>query len=358
MYDLTPLEKKEAELEENLTRKNLEWIEEVELVRQIDDLKRGVYGDNSSGQSLKGGWTQEQTASMLGKSTPMVSRQIKLAKVMEARPDLKAVVKNMPWTVADRVIKAKLEAEELERRDKAGQLSIDSRLYCGQAQKLILDVESNSIDLLLTDPPFGIPHISDNQGKDCGEGRSYTLTTKEADNLTEAEVGSLMRELIPELARVLKPGAHFYIFFAFECYCTLMKELSKVFEVNPVPLIWDKTQTTSPFLGYDYAPCSEPILFGRKLAKDRKRLSGAASTIIKSKPIYATKKAHPFEKPSELLEFLIKQSSNVGDLVFDPFAGSGSTLIAGSRLRRNVLGFELDEGHWRSAQSRLTKSIG
>lgn len=62
---------------------------------------------------------------------------------------------------------------------------------------------------------------------------------------------------------------------------------------------------------------------------------------------------HPTEKPVALMELLIKQSSNAGDIVLDPFAGSGSTLIAAKRCERRYIGFEIDPEYYQMAQKRL-----
>lgn len=64
-------------------------------------------------------------------------------------------------------------------------------------------------------------------------------------------------------------------------------------------------------------------------------------------------KLHPTEKPTELLKFYINNSSNVGDLICDPFAGSGSTLLAAKELDRKYIGYEIDEIYYKIADDRL-----
>ena len=61
---------------------------------------------------------------------------------------------------------------------------------------------------------------------------------------------------------------------------------------------------------------------------------------------------HPHQKPVDLLEFLIRQSTREGDLVLDPFAGSGSTLIAAINLNRGALGIEIDPKCAKLAENR------
>ncbi len=71
---------------------------------------------------------------------------------------------------------------------------------------------------------------------------------------------------------------------------------------------------------------------------------------------YAEKRYHPTQKPIKLIKRLVYASSNKGDIVLDPFAGSGSTPIAAAKLGRNYLGFELDENYYDIALRRIDES--
>lgn len=68
---------------------------------------------------------------------------------------------------------------------------------------------------------------------------------------------------------------------------------------------------------------------------------------------YTGNRLHPTQKPVEALRPLIECFTQAGDLVFDPFLGSGSTLVAAAQLGREWLGIELDEAHHRTARERL-----
>ena len=67
---------------------------------------------------------------------------------------------------------------------------------------------------------------------------------------------------------------------------------------------------------------------------------------------------HPTEKNHKLLAELIKDNSNLGDLVFDPCAGSGSTLLVANQLGRKILGCELDKTFYQKARKRLEAEVG
>lgn len=67
---------------------------------------------------------------------------------------------------------------------------------------------------------------------------------------------------------------------------------------------------------------------------------------------------HPTEKPLALIELIVAVSSNAGDLVVDPFMGSGTTAVACQRLGRNFLGFEIKPEYIKMAEERLNRDVG
>lgn len=99
----------------------------------------------------------------------------------------------------------------------------------------------------------------------------------------------------------------------------------------------------------------EYILFLRKGNAKYINNIGQSKTVHRFNNITG-KKAHPTEKPVDLLEFYIKNSSNVGDVVLDPFMGSGSTGVACINTKRNFIGIELDEKYFNIAKERIDKS--
>lgn len=344
------------ELTENISRDDLEWPERCELLRQIDELKREEKGSVLQGSGEGDGWKGDDLAEMTGASRSQVYRQVKFAKDLKARPDIAEKVTHLPMNVAMRQFEQIEEGERVKRLAESGQITLVGDLKLGAAEDLIREVPDESVDLLLTDPPFGIGSLMDGGG---GEGatQSYKKVLGEEDDGNPDYVKALMRVLAPEFKRVLKPKAHLYIFFCNEMYGALMEILSRHFIMEPVPIIWDKGRTTRPFTGYSYASSYEPVLFGHKDPRER-RLIEACRDIVTVKVVPSAKKVHPFEKPFELLEYFIKQSTNVGDTVLDPFAGSGSTLVTAKKLGRGAIGFEKSEKNFQAAQSRLMELTG
>jgi ParB/RepB/Spo0J family partition protein len=353
---VTELDRKEIELEENIRRDDLEWSESVELLRQIDEIKRQVYGSRMPGKTDGKGWTVQNLADLAGKSTAEVSRSVTLAKLMIARPDIKERIKNLPMSAAIKVAQQIQDAEDMKRKVDSGLFELSHDLQLGDARTLIKDLPNESIDLLLTDMPYGIQTLDDEVGGSSpamSKGAYYTQVMKPADNLNEEECVKLMSELSPELFRVLKPGRHIYIFLSVDIFQFVRQVLTKTgFIIDPCPIIWYKGHATTPFKGYYYSRCYEIILFGHKPPQSR-RLNEAKENVIKSKPCDIKSKVHPFQKPRGLLWLLVNQSTYIGETVLDIFAGSGQTLVACRNIGRKCIGFELNEEHFMKAQAML-----
>lgn len=101
-----------------------------------------------------------------------------------------------------------------------------------------------------------------------------------------------------------------------------------------------------------YMKNCEYVLFLRKGKAKWINDIGGSKTVHQFNNIIGNK-THPCEKPVDLLKFYIANSSNEGDVVFDPFSGTGSTLVASKELGRNYLGYEIDEEYYSIAKKRL-----
>lgn len=92
--DLDPMKLRIAELEENLRRKDLAWVEEVKAKAELDRMLRSIYGEQKPGRPQKNSlesnklWDQQKTAELLSESQPLVSQDIQLAEWLEKRPEL------------------------------------------------------------------------------------------------------------------------------------------------------------------------------------------------------------------------------------------------------------------------------
>jgi len=344
---LDDLQAKEIELEENVKRKDIDWEEQCEALRQIHELKQKIYGKATR---TKKGWGIEDTAKLVGASIGVVSQDINLAKNLKDHPELKKKVKRLNKSSARKLVEQELEAVGIRRLMKKQGIIIDfnfENLPCEVGLKT--RIPDNSIHCLITDPPFALDKISNvsngaSRSKKADSGLHYNLTSTNVGN--EATMQKTYETIIPELKRVMVDGAHFYIFFGFGWYFRLVTMLRENgFVVDDQPIIWDKMRTSIPSRGCHYMSRYEGILFGYRPPQKRILLKPTPN-ILQIPTINPQTKIHPLQKPFDLLKILIENSTSPGEMVLDCFAGSGSTLLAAKKLQRSSRGFEIDEGNY------------
>ena len=219
-------------------------------------------------------------------------------------------------------------------------------LTLGDAFELVKQVPSGSVDLILTDPPydscFSAVGIGDRSNGFCRIGGAVG--------------GAPSFDILPvleELPRICTPfNAYFFASRGqVPTYLEFAKEKGYRFDIlmwaksNPIPLV------NGTFIGGEYVVVlrERGAIFNTGLPRDN-YLRYYLSYRVKSKS------GHPTEKPRELLERFVRVSSNVGDLVFDPFSGSGSTGAVALREGRKFLGIELDPGYHAGAVKRLIRA--
>ncbi len=359
-YNIDDISKKEIELEENLHRQELHWGERCEALRQLDNLKRKKYGDAAArpdGKKGGGVWGIKETAQAVGRSAGAVSQDIQLAKALKKNPELAKTLMKLPKHAARKKIEQDNRARRLATQIANSELIIDSSLRHGSCTDLIKELEDGSVHMILTDPPFAVDKIiSVAEGSKTGKGfggTTYNLTKTHVG--IEDEMTKVYDILIPELYRVMAPGGHIYMFFGHTWYHRLYTMLSAAgFEMYDMPIIWDKMQASMIPKDSNYMASYEAIMFGYKPPLTR-LLRKPTRNIISEKAIPGGNRLHPLEKPTNLLQLLIENSTSPGEVVLDCFAGSASTLRSAVMLSRRAIGFELDEGNYLRAQEQLSK---
>jgi site-specific DNA-methyltransferase (adenine-specific) len=211
-------------------------------------------------------------------------------------------------------------------------------------------IANNSIDLVVTDPPYKTITGGDSDGANSERPKGMLGGNRK---LFKHQNNIKISDWIPELYRVLKEGTHCYIFTNVLNLNEMLNESQKAgFKLHNL-LVWEKNNCTpSQF----YMKNCEYVLFLRKGKAKWVNNIGGSKTVHKFNNIIG-KKLHPTEKPVELLKYYILNSSNTNDLVFDPFIGSGSLAQACIEADRNFLGFEIDEEYYNIATNRINKII-
>lgn len=155
-------------------------------------------------------------------------------------------------------------------------------------------------------------------------------------------------EWLPDIYRVLKKGTHCYIMINSRNLCELQTEAERVGFVFQNLLVWNKGNATP---NRYYMQALEFILMLSK--RPARNINDMGAKNLLTVPNIVGKKAHPTEKPVALMAEMIRNSTNAGDIVLDPFAGAGATLLAAQRLGRHYIGFEIDPQYYTIAHHRL-----
>ena len=208
------------------------------------------------------------------------------------------------------------------------------------------NLPDNSIDLCITDPPYKTITGGDSNGANSERPKGMLKGNRKLFKHQQLKISDWMSEIF----RVLKPKSHCYIFTNVLNLAEMLNVSEQVgFKLHNL-LVWEKNNCTpSQF----YMKNCEYILFLRKEKAKWINDIGGSKTVHKYNNIIGNKK-HPTEKPVDLLDFYLKNSSQEGDVVLDPFCGSGSTLVSAKNNNRNYIGYEIDSEYSDIANERLS----
>lgn len=243
------------------------------------------------------------------------------------------------------------------------------QLYCGDCLEVMRQLPDNSIDAVITDPPYG---HNNNKG-DLIARREVALGAGDYDAERDdrplandgPEANAIFRALLPEVVRVLNPGCCF-------CCCGGGGGPDPQFArwslwIDDTPgldfkqmVVWDKGPIG---MGWHYRSSYETVLVaqrqGAKCAwfDDSHRIEN----IIRPgdygiRKIIPSKDQHPTQKPVELAAHFIRLHTRPGDTVLDPFMGSGTTGVACVRTGRNFIGIEIDPAYYAIAEKRIAEA--
>lgn len=212
----------------------------------------------------------------------------------------------------------------------------------GDCRTILPQMPAESVDLVVADPPYG---------KDYQSHRTKTRRPKiESDGVLEKAV-ALLNDVAPELYRVLKADAHCYVFSAGEYDLYFMTPFTAAGFTVSERLVWLRGRTMGDTTGQSYVSAYETVWW---FTKGNRKLNGHPANVIKIPK--SSRELHPTQKNIYGLSELIINSSQAGEVVLDPFAGSGS-VGAACRLcpdeARKVILIEKDPGNVAIIRERM-----
>lgn len=390
--------RKELELEENIKRKDLNWPEEVRAVRDLFRLRQAKYG--GAERSSRGGglvdqvlddktyYSLEDLSEELDKAKGGVHFSIKLADALDELPEIeREATKKAAWTrymswremklreeIAKRgaaAIAAKEAAEggpdirETEPEARAGDIGTVRQpirkatwkgkgiLYHADCRDVLRILPAESVDAIVTDPPFGLGMHT------AGSGVAGKRLAESQGHMYDDDphmIMDMLDEAFGYAARVLKPDGHMYCFFHMTRYEVVYVMLRKHFgSCNPVPIVWIKNTPGIGDPNKDWVYAYEPCFFLSR--GDRSLVKPQAFNWIKYDTIPPSQKIHPTQKPAALLRHIIQASCVNGEVVLDPFSGSGSTLVGAHQSGCRFIGIEREEPFYRAACENIAEAL-
>ena len=213
---------------------------------------------------------------------------------------------------------------------------------CLEGMKRISD---NSIDLIVTDPPYLINYKT---GYRKDKEHRFNEVILNDDN------EDLIKDYIKECYRILKDDSAMYMFCSSHKVDVFKVELEKYFTIKNM-IIWVKNNHTAGDLESAFGRKYE-ILF--LVNKGRMVFKGERLTDVWEFPrVSGDSQLHQNQKPIELIEQCIEKHSDEHAIVFDGFMGSGTTAAAALNTNRQYIGFELDEYYYKVAMKRLKNHV-
>ena len=233
-----------------------------------------------------------------------------------------------------------------------------NRFIVGDAIEEMQAIPTGFVDLVATDPPY-------NLGKDYGNNIDYK-EWHEYELFTE--------KWLTEAVRVLKPSGSIYVFMGVRFISKLFSSMIDKGLLFNGWITWHYTQGMGRKVGF--SPRHEDILYftksnsftfnlddirvPQKYFRERNNMKGANpgdvwqfSHVHYSNP---ERQPHPTQKPSAVMERIIKASSNKGDIVLDPFVGSGTTCVVANALERKWIGIDTNPEYIKMSEKRVSNT--
>lgn len=232
---------------------------------------------------------------------------------------------------------------------KIGAFFID-RVYCGDSLVLMKKIPEDSIDLIITDPPFAI----DFKAKRSNYHRKSSNVLEGYNEIPKEKYLPFTLNWMKEAYRILKKTGSMYVFSGWTNLKDILIGLDETGFITINHLIW-KYQF-GVFTRRKFVTSHYHILFVVKNKRKYKfhKIEHYPEDVLVVKREYWTGKIKtPTKLPVELVKKLILYSSDRGDVIFDPFLGSGTVAVAAKMLGRHYLGFEIVKEYCDLARKRL-----
>lgn len=223
------------------------------------------------------------------------------------------------------------------------------------SRDIIKRIPDNSIDFILTDPPYNLGQHSTG---------NIPLPGRTAMNNDVADWDMIdfnPEEWADEFIRILKPTGNLFIFTSYNQLGRWYNCLDHKFDTSNF-MIWHKTNPAPKIYKAGFLNSCEMIFtcWNKKHTWNfisQAEMHNFIESTICMKPERLSSPKHPAQKPVSILKKMIQIASNENDIIFDPFMGVGSTGVAALDLNRRFIGVELNEDYFKAAKKRIDNSL-
>lgn len=220
-----------------------------------------------------------------------------------------------------------------------------NRIYNMDCLEGMKQIDDESIDLIVTDPPYLINYKT---GRRQDKDHKFCSVIQNDDN------PELISNYIKECYRIMKNNTAMYMFCNSDKVDFFKQELEKYFTIKNL-IIWVKDNHTAGDLEAQFGKQYEMIFL---VNKGRKLFNGERITDVwQYRRVSSENQLHQNQKPLTIIKRAIEKHSNKGNIIFDGFMGSATTAIACIDLKRNYIGFEIDKQEFDTAQKRIADRL-
>jgi len=213
-------------------------------------------------------------------------------------------------------------------------------LYHGDSVEILSELPADQFDLVVTDPPYGVKYVGG-------------CPTNVREKLAGDEDAGLYWAVLPQIFRSMKDGAALYLFYAESQVVSVRQATTDSGFTIRTNLVWVKNQAQMGRWSAQYKHRHEPIIYAFKAGHPPNWYGPTNEETIWQVKRSARNEYHSTQKPVALIARAIVNSSKIGDVVLDAFAGSGSCGVACKQLKRRCVLIELNEGYCEKIAKRL-----
>jgi site-specific DNA-methyltransferase (adenine-specific)/modification methylase len=237
-------------------------------------------------------------------------------------------------------------------------MKVFHKTFLGDCLDIMKTIEPESIDLILTDPPYNVSKttIKFKDRKDISSDFGYWDSFNSNNDFIE-----FAKKWVELAVKLLKPDGSILVFSKLDDIGNIKRIYESFGVYYKSTVIWHKTNPVPQIRKVNFLSSCEAINWGIKdYTKKEKRFTFNFKTQKEMHNFIETplcmgkeRTAHPTQKPEKLIAHFIEIFSNPNDVILDPFAGSGTVAAVAMRLGRKSISIEKDKAYYKIMQDRL-----